>query len=49
VHAEKMQDKRKRGAGGGVGERAQTRARGESTPCVRQIIRDVVVLITITR
>jgi len=49
VHAEKMQDKRKRGAGGGVGACAQTRARGESTPCVRQIIRDVVVLITITR
>jgi hypothetical protein len=47
VHAEKMQDKRKLGAGGGVGERAQTR--GKSTPCVRQIIRDVVVLITITR
>jgi len=48
VHAEKMQDKRKRG-GGGVGARAQTRARGKSTPCARQIIRDVVVLITITR
>ena len=47
MHTEKMQDKRKRG--GGVGERAQTRARGKSTPCVRQIIRDVVVLITITR
>ena len=47
MHVEKMQDKRKLGAG--VGECAQTRARGKSTPCVRQIIRDVVVLITITR
>ena len=47
MHAEKMQDKRKLGAG--VGARASARARGKSTPCVRQIIRDVVVLITITR
>jgi hypothetical protein len=46
VHAEKMEDTKE---SGGVGERAQTRVRGKSTPCVRQIIRDVVVLITITR